>query len=262
MTKNFISVLITNYNKQKFIKKSLQSIFNQKFKNYEIILFDDVSSDNSKKIIKKFKKIKLIENKKKKSTSSPLNQIYGINKAFKRSKGNLICLMDADDYFKNNKLKIVNKEFGKKETINSLYNLPKISQNKFFLKKNKIFKSIWPTIFPTSCITLSRNSFKKFLKYSKSNDYPNLEIDARITIFYKFYLNEYNVLYKDLTVYNFDKDGITSKVKKYSKNWWFRRVEAYDYLKFIMKEKNINFTPNPDYIITLILSSIFKFLLK
>ena len=66
MTKNFISVLITNYNKQKFIKKSLQSIFNQKFKNYEIILFDDVSSDNSKKIIKKFKKIKLIENKKKK----------------------------------------------------------------------------------------------------------------------------------------------------------------------------------------------------
>ena len=236
----------------------MQSVFKQNFKNFEIVLFDDASSDNSKKIIKKFKKIRLIENKKKKNISSPLNQMYGIKKAFKKSKGNIICLMDADDYFKNTKLKIVSKEFETKKNINSLYNLPEISHKKFFLKKNKIFKSIWPTIFPTSCITLSRKSFKKFLKYSKFKDYPNLEIDARIIIFYKFYLSEYNVLYRDLTVYNFDRDGITSKVKKYSKNWWLRRMEAYSYLKFIMKKKNISFIPNPDYIITLFFSSIVK----
>ncbi len=261
MKKNFISILITNYNKQKFLKKSLLSVSKQKFRNYEIILFDDVSSDNSKQVIKKFKKIKLIENKKKKSSSSPLNQIYGINKAFKMSKGNLICLMDADDYFKKNKLEIVDKEFKKKKNINSIYNFPETHQNNFFIKK-KIFSSIWPTIFPTSCITLTRNSFKKFLRYSKSNNYPNLEIDARITIFYKFYLDEYNVLSKNLTVYNFDIEGITSKVKKYSNNWWLRRIEAYHYLKFIMKLKRMNFISNPDYIITLFISSIIKIFLK
>ena len=63
---NKISVLITNYNKSKFLFKTLRSVCNQNFKNYEIILYDDASSDNSIKIIKKFKKVKLIINKKKK----------------------------------------------------------------------------------------------------------------------------------------------------------------------------------------------------
>ena len=64
--KNKISVLITNYNKSKFLFKTLRSVCNQNFKNYEIILYDDASSDNSIEIIKKFKKVKLITNKKKK----------------------------------------------------------------------------------------------------------------------------------------------------------------------------------------------------
>ena len=64
--KNYISILITNYNKASFLNKSLQSVCSQNFKNYEIILFDDCSTDNSIKIIKKFKKVKLIINKFKK----------------------------------------------------------------------------------------------------------------------------------------------------------------------------------------------------
>ena len=60
-----ISVLITNYNKSKFIKRSLKSVISNRYKNYEIILFDDASTDNSLKILKQFKNIKLITNKKK-----------------------------------------------------------------------------------------------------------------------------------------------------------------------------------------------------
>ena len=60
-----ISVLITNYNKSKFIKRSLKSVISNRYKNYEIILFDDASTDNSLKILKQFKDIKLITNKKK-----------------------------------------------------------------------------------------------------------------------------------------------------------------------------------------------------
>ena len=66
MKNNFISILITNYNKSKFLKKSILSVKNQKYNNYEIIIFDDNSDDNSLEIIKKFKKIKLIKNHKKK----------------------------------------------------------------------------------------------------------------------------------------------------------------------------------------------------
>ena len=53
-------------------------------------------------IIKKYKRVKLIKNKKRSNKSAPLNQINGILRAFKKSKGNIICLMDADDYFVEN----------------------------------------------------------------------------------------------------------------------------------------------------------------
>ena len=46
-TENFISILITNYNKENFLEKSLHAACNQNFQNYEIILFDDCSKDNS-----------------------------------------------------------------------------------------------------------------------------------------------------------------------------------------------------------------------
>ena len=60
-----ISVLITNYNKANFLKQTINSLKKSNFKNFEIIVFDDSSKDNSLVILKKFKNIKLIQNKKK-----------------------------------------------------------------------------------------------------------------------------------------------------------------------------------------------------
>ena len=54
--KSFISILISNYNKDKFLENCLKSIYKQKYNNFEIILFDDNSTDKSLKIIRKFKK--------------------------------------------------------------------------------------------------------------------------------------------------------------------------------------------------------------
>ena len=73
-----VSVLINNYNNQKFLRKSIDSCLNQTYKNLEIILFDDNSTDNSKKIIKKIKnkRLKKIFNLKKKSGSSALINLF------------------------------------------------------------------------------------------------------------------------------------------------------------------------------------------
>ena len=65
MKKNLASIIITNYNKEKFVKRSVQSALNQNYKNKKIIFFDDKSVDNSLKIVKKFSKIILINNKSK-----------------------------------------------------------------------------------------------------------------------------------------------------------------------------------------------------
>ena len=88
--KELISVIITNFNKQKYLYKSLKSLKNQKYNNFEVILFDDNSTDNSINVIRKFKKVIIIKNKKKRLNSSPLNQINGILKTFDKSKGKII----------------------------------------------------------------------------------------------------------------------------------------------------------------------------
>ena len=53
--KNFISVLIANYNSEKYIKRCLNSLSRQKFKKFEVIFFDDSSTDKSLEFAKKFK---------------------------------------------------------------------------------------------------------------------------------------------------------------------------------------------------------------
>ena len=63
--KQSASIIITNYNKEKYIKKSLKSCFNQDYPKTEIILVDNYSTDKSIKIIKNFKKTILILRKKK-----------------------------------------------------------------------------------------------------------------------------------------------------------------------------------------------------
>ena len=63
-----ISVYITNFNYGKYLEKSIQSVLKQTYKFIEIIIIDDASTDNSKKILKKYrtnKKITIIYNKKK-----------------------------------------------------------------------------------------------------------------------------------------------------------------------------------------------------
>lgn len=254
-----ISILITNYNKEKFLYKSLKSVLSQKYKNYEIILFDDESTDKSVNIIKQYKKIKLIRNlKKDKNKTGAENQITGILQAFKESRGQIICLMDSDDLFVKNKLNIINNFFQKQKYFNCVFNFPK-TQKKLFKFKNKNHdNSIWPTIFPTSCISMRRSFFTIFVKHIKKDKFPNLEVDARLTIFSNFFFNEYNLIHKKLTLYSFDPKGITSKINKFSKIWWIRRREAYIYLKYIFDKKNKSFNSGFDYYLTLFFSTILK----
>ena len=255
MKKNFVSILITNYNKSRYLKKTISSCLNQNFDNKEILVFDDCSTDDSLKILNKFKKIKIIRNKKKKFKSGPLNQIYGLNELFKISKGNIIFLLDSDDMFRKNKLFEISKIFKKNKKINFIQDTPLINlfKKKMLLKKKKYFFSIWPSFFPTSCITFERSFFQNFLKVLRKNEFPNLEIDARLSI-YAHIRKQFFLTKKCLTIYNYDENGISSKYKKFSKNWWKKRDEAFSYMIFLMKKFNIKLFLGPDFYLTKIIN--------
>jgi glycosyltransferase involved in cell wall biosynthesis len=257
MKKNFISILITNHNKNKYLKKNLKKCFSQTYSKFEVIIYDDRSFDGSLETIKKFKKINLIKNKKN-YFSPPLNQLKGIISAFNKSKGNIICLMDSDDYFGKNKLNLINKYFDQNLQKNILFDIP-FSKKKNFLPKIKDhFYSIWPSIIPTSGISLRRKTMKKFIKLCKFKEFPHLEVDSRIMIYAHHYLNEMNLFKKKITYYTVDENGISSKYKKFSKLWWFKRLQAFTYLKYILKKKNKRFIISYDYIITKIVNSLLK----
>ena len=97
-----ISIIICNYNHDKWIERSIRSLLHQQHiqKNeFEIIIIDDCSFDNSEKVLKKFKKfdnVRLIFNKKNIGLSS------SINKAIKSSYGRYIVRVDSDDYVSRN----------------------------------------------------------------------------------------------------------------------------------------------------------------
>ena len=91
-----LSIIIPVYNSEKFLDKCLASIINQTYKNLEIIIINDGSTDNSKKIIdkylKKYKKyIKYIE-------QENSGQAHARNVGLKSASGDLITFVDSDDY--------------------------------------------------------------------------------------------------------------------------------------------------------------------
>lgn len=88
-----ISVILSVYNHQNSIKRTVKSVLNQSFKNFEFIIINDASSDSSLEILKKIKdkRIKIISNKYNLGLSKSLNKGIGL------ACGEYIARMDADD---------------------------------------------------------------------------------------------------------------------------------------------------------------------
>lgn len=94
------SVIIPSYNNGKWIGKCLESIINQTYQDFEIIVVDDISTDDSVDIIKKYLREQdtLIVNESKRMNGGTRN--VGILKA----KGEYIICIDSDDWFIDNKV--------------------------------------------------------------------------------------------------------------------------------------------------------------
>lgn len=100
MKDDLISIIIPVYNAEKFLDGTINTVLNQTYKNFELILVNDGSKDKSVDVIKKYndKRIKLIDNKNNKGAALSRND--GIRKA----KGRYICFLDADDLWNKEKL--------------------------------------------------------------------------------------------------------------------------------------------------------------
>ena len=259
--KTLVSILIINYNNGKLLTRAINSCLNQKYRNIEILIFDDKSTDNSKKVLNKYKKnkrIRIFFNKNKKKKVAALDAMNGYIRLFKRSKGSLVCLLDSDDYFHKLKVQKIYKVFSKRKKIDFVQNLPYIKNN--LKTKKKVNKnnplSFWPYLAPESCISFRKKFMNSFLKTNKkfTNNFEDIWLGFRMGVYAFFCLKKFYTINMNLTFY--ESLGQSKKYRLLNKNWIKRRKNSFEYLKRISKNKNL-LNKNWDYLITNFITKIY-----
>ena len=145
--KNLVSIILNCYNGEKYLEDALKTVINQSYDNWELIFWDNRSTDNSKKIFDSFESEKFRYFYSNKHT--PLYEAR--NLALKECRGKYIAFIDADDYWETNKLEkqislFENKRVGVVYGNLWIYN-EKLKKKKLFSKnlllKGKVFDKIF-----------------------------------------------------------------------------------------------------------------------
>ncbi len=171
------TVIMPNYNNSKYIKSAIDSVLAQTYINWELVIVDDGSSDNSIKIISSYlknRKIKLIKNKYNRGVA------YTARVAVENSSGSIIGTLDSDDVLHENALKIMADEHLLNPDAGLIYSNHYIcDENLNILKKLDLIEEIpegtcLQDIFigenKSSKISFHFRTFKRFA-YDKTDGY-------------------------------------------------------------------------------------------
>lgn len=165
-----ITVYITNFNYSNYIKKAIDSVLNQKYQDFELIIIDDGSTDDSRTIIEKYR------------GNSKVNIIYQKNKglnvtnniAIKLSRGKFIMRLDADDFLNENALLLMAMELEKNKELGLVFSDYYLVDKKGSImteEKRHDFKKVTMLDQPAhGACTMIRKSFLKDIG-NYSNDF-------------------------------------------------------------------------------------------
>jgi glycosyltransferase involved in cell wall biosynthesis len=102
MSDPVVSVIIPSYNREHLIIKAINSILNQTYKDFEILVIDDASTDNTKQVIEDLRKENIRYFRLEKNGGQCIARNYGV----KMAKGQYIAFLDSDDEWLPNKLNL------------------------------------------------------------------------------------------------------------------------------------------------------------
>lgn len=143
---SLVSVIMPCYNGEKFIAEAIESVINQTYQDWELIIIDDGSTDNSKKIIKQYciadKRIQYTQHKKNKGIP------FARNTGIRLSNGEYIALLDQDDKWLPKKLALqLDKFYINKPEIGLVFgNINKVDSYGNIIHKAKNIKINFETI--------------------------------------------------------------------------------------------------------------------
>ena len=174
--KYIISVILTVYNRETLVTKAINSVLNQSYKNFEIVIIDDGSTDNTVfKIIPFLKKLGNITFCSQQNKGNP----SALNTGIKLSSGKFITFLDSDDEYETDHLAKRIKFFRKNPNVDLIYTTANIvgEAKDYFVpdarNKNKLIHLnncvIGATLFGKQNVFKTLNGFKN--KYSHDYDF-------------------------------------------------------------------------------------------
>lgn len=220
---NLVSVIMNCYNGEKYISHAINSLMDQSHKNWELIFYDNCSTDKSAFILKKYKDKRIKYYK----SNKLLNLGLARKKALIKAKGQFITFLDTDDIWKKNKLNRQLKVF--------------LNKNIGFAISNSIFfdKSRSKNLYPP------KKSFKKKVFYNLIENYF-ISFDTVIIRF--SYLKKLNHMIDEKFDIIHDMDLLIRlsnicemEYVPLALSKWRMREESFSYNNFntIIKEKKI-----------------------
>jgi len=233
----FFSVIIPLYNKQKFIEKTLKSVINQTFSDFEVIIINDGSTDRSIEKVNKLKDRRIkIYNSKNKGVSNARN--YGIE----ISNSNLIVFLDADDLWEKSHLEEIkilyqsfpncglyamgySKVYGENNPIKADYNGISLGPAVVDFFKSSLKDCIaW-----TSAVMIPKTTFNKIGYFNEElRSGQDTDMWIRIALDFKIAFNPKSTAFK---VFNFKENHLS--ISKY-------KIDRIKVLNNFKEEEEIN----------------------
>ena len=231
-----LSIITVVKNAESTIERCIKSVLNQKYKKIQHIIIEGNSSDKTKEIINKYRdKISLI-------ISEDDNGIWdAMNKGVKLAEGEIIGFLNADDFYYENSLEIINKYFNDKN-IDFVFGT---------VEKYKIMHGYNPSIIKWSFGFYTSHSVGFFIRTEKHREvglYNTKYLSADLDFFYKM-------------IVNFNLKGISTKkdeiLGKFNKGGFASKVNYIEHLKDLNKIR-IDNKQNKFFVLFLYFIKIFK----
>ncbi len=221
-----VSILVCCYNSEKYISKCIDSILSQTYKNTEVIIYDDASSDNTVDILNKYyeynKKINIIYGKTNKGV------VFARNILLDNATGDLISFVDSDDTIEDDRSALFVKEFIENKDLilcgsnfNFFYENKLIWISKIPLSQNKIIKNGVYNSFLGAGICYKNNIKTKSVKFRKifnKKSYEDVDLILRISK-----LGKFKNISKPLYNYRISLEQLEKKINNYDPSVYYMK---------------------------------------
>lgn len=233
-----VSIITPNYNAAPFLKRCFDSVLNQSYSNWELIVIDDASTDESLEIIKDYQR----EHEKMQCITLKENSGPAVarNKGIEQAKGDYIAFLDSDDCWLPSKLE-TQIQFMQKHnyrlSFSWYYSVDESFENKRLIKSNPIitYNKLLSSNY-LGCLTVmyDQNALGKmyFPRLAKRQDWA-----LWLKILRENRINAYGIE-KPLAIYTRRLGSVSSnKIKLLKFNWMVYRLEKVPLIKsvFLLK---------------------------